>query len=105
VLDLKAELFQATEQFNRAKSASTIPGHIPAKRVLKAKTESSAKRNRGIEERQARDLAAQDDDTSVLEKSRRALERKARLYEKLRQGKVGKSNLLCKEQKFILFPR
>ncbi|RKP09149.1 hypothetical protein THASP1DRAFT_29049 [Thamnocephalis sphaerospora] len=87
VLDLKAELFRATERFEREKRAATVSGHIPARKVLKvAKNGGDAKKNRGVAERNARDVDRHAEDAVDLVKSRQALERKARIYEQLRRG-------------------
>ena len=48
-----------------------------------------ARTNKGVAARAARDLAALAADRATAESARAALERKAKIYEKLRRGKTG----------------
>ncbi|KAI9594620.1 hypothetical protein BDF19DRAFT_444269 [Syncephalis fuscata] len=92
VLDLKAEIFRATDQFEREKRSSATKGYVPAKKHQKKAKTVWTSQNRGVSERNARDAQATSEDAINLENSRKALERKAQLYKQLQQGKLEDSS-------------
>ncbi|RKP22469.1 hypothetical protein SYNPS1DRAFT_25773 [Syncephalis pseudoplumigaleata] len=85
VFDLKAEVFRATDQFERDKRAAvaTTKGYIPARKPTKKTKTVWTEQNRGVAARNAQDARATAEDAVNLENSRKALERKAQLYNKL----------------------
>ncbi|KAF8071728.1 hypothetical protein FPV67DRAFT_893278 [Lyophyllum atratum] len=91
-LDLKAELSKQEEQFTKSKvagKASYIVGGV--KRPDKKPT-VWARQNKGLQARASRDVELEEVSKPTLESARAALERKAKIYEKLRKGKTGGLN-------------
>ncbi|EJD06409.1 uncharacterized protein FOMMEDRAFT_151670 [Fomitiporia mediterranea MF3/22] len=79
-LDLKAELAKKESDF---KTGSVPRGEKKGKGTVWVRT------NKGVAARAARDVAALAADRQTAESARAALERKAKIYEKLRKGKTG----------------
>ncbi|KAL5526112.1 hypothetical protein ACEPAG_7450 [Sanghuangporus baumii] len=77
-LDLKAELAKKESEFTKK-----VPPPEKGKGTVWART------NKGVAARAARDIAALAADRVTAESARAALERKAKIYEKLRKGKTG----------------
>ncbi|KAI7904720.1 uncharacterized protein BX663DRAFT_503282 [Cokeromyces recurvatus] len=86
-VDLKAELAQHIEQFE--KNRSTLGKQVQAQKP-KAKPTIWSKQNKGVQDRNKRDeqkdLPAVEGD--ILMKSRRQLEKKAKMYEAMRTGQL-----------------
>ncbi|KAF6757270.1 hypothetical protein DFP72DRAFT_809473 [Ephemerocybe angulata] len=89
--DLKAELSKQEADFAKSKAAGkrTIVGGVP--RPDKKPT-VWARQNKGVSARATRDLELEAIDKPTLESARAVLERKAKIYEKLRKGKSGGLN-------------
>ncbi|KAG2017904.1 hypothetical protein CC2G_007365 [Coprinopsis cinerea AmutBmut pab1-1] len=90
--DLKAELAKQEAEFAENKAAgqtSTIVGGI--KRPDKKPT-VWARQNKGVAARASRDIEQEAIDRPTLESARTILERKSKIYEKLRKGKSGGLN-------------
>ncbi|TFK47864.1 hypothetical protein OE88DRAFT_1636114 [Heliocybe sulcata] len=83
-LDLKAELAKHEEQSSKTKGPKNTPLYAgPSK-----KPSPWAKQNKGVEGRAKRDMIELEAVSKpTLEKARAVLERKAKIYEKLRKGK------------------
>ncbi|ODQ49864.1 hypothetical protein SAICODRAFT_32202 [Saitoella complicata NRRL Y-17804] len=80
-LSLASELALAKERFNRERQTkSSRPSRPEKKRTI---WESS---NKGVAERNARDERVYKENSDEMDRSRRALERKAKEYERLRKG-------------------
>ncbi|KAL5485677.1 hypothetical protein ACEPAI_6718 [Sanghuangporus weigelae] len=77
-LDLKAELAKKESEFTKK-----VPPPEKGKGTVWART------NKGVAARAARDIAALAADRVTAESARAALERKTKIYEKLRKGKTG----------------
>ncbi|KAF8656817.1 hypothetical protein AX16_002366 [Volvariella volvacea WC 439] len=87
--DLKAELAKKEEELAKAKAAGQstyIVGGV--KRPEKPKT-IWARENKGVKGRAQRDIELEEISKPTLESARAVLERKAKIYEKLRKGKTG----------------
>ncbi|GAA5811801.1 hypothetical protein MFLAVUS_005246 [Mucor flavus] len=85
-IDLKAELAQQLEQFEKVRSSSGK--QITARKPDKKPTVWS-RQNKGVDARNQKDAIQRLDvvEHNVLAKSREQLEKKARIYEDLRSGK------------------
>ncbi|ESO85019.1 hypothetical protein LOTGIDRAFT_236038 [Lottia gigantea] len=88
MIDLKAELFRKQEEYKKKKAEilSTSEGYIKGKvedSGSKKKTNIWSKKNKGVLERAQRDFEIKAEEEDVNEKSRKALEAKARLYDKI----------------------
>ncbi|KAG5638902.1 hypothetical protein H0H81_008963 [Sphagnurus paluster] len=89
-LDLKAELSKQEAEFSKAAgSANYVIGGV--KRPDKKPT-VWARQNKGLQARASRDTELEAVSKPTLESARAALERKAKIYEKLRRGKTGGLN-------------
>ncbi|KAF8348820.1 hypothetical protein F5887DRAFT_1241934 [Amanita rubescens] len=88
-LELKAELAKKEEEISKLKAAgkSTAIGGGP-KRPDKKPT-VWARQNKGVGSRAARDIELEAIDKPTLESARAVLERKAKIYDKLKKGKTG----------------
>ncbi|KAJ7592997.1 hypothetical protein C8J56DRAFT_779666 [Mycena floridula] len=86
--DLKAELSKQEQEFakNKAAGKTTIIGgvHRPDK-----KPTVWARQNKGVKGRASRDTELEAISKPTLESARTALERKAKIYDKLKKGKTG----------------
>ncbi|KAF9468133.1 hypothetical protein BDZ94DRAFT_1280013 [Collybia nuda] len=89
--DLKAELSKQEQEFakNKAAGKNYIVGGV--KRPDKKPT-VWARQNKGLQGRASRDVELEAVSRPTLESARAALERKAKIYEKLRKGKTGGLN-------------
>lgn len=87
--DLKAEIAKKEDEFARTKAAGgskyTVGG---AKRPGKKPTVWT-RSNKGVQNRAARDIELEEVSKVTIESGRAILERKAKVYEKLRKGKSG----------------
>ncbi|XP_061193538.1 coiled-coil domain-containing protein 174-like [Saccostrea echinata] len=85
IIDLKAELFRKQEEFKKQqlqnKNASTIKG-----KSVEKKASVWSKKNKGVLERSSKDLEEKIEEANQYERSRKCLEAKAKLYEKITQG-------------------
>ncbi|XP_062603949.1 coiled-coil domain-containing protein 174-like [Saccostrea cucullata] len=85
IIDLKAELFRKQEEFKKQqlqnKNATTIKG-----KTVEKKPTIWSKKNKGVLERNSKDLEEKIEEANQYEKSRKCLEAKAKLYEKITQG-------------------
>ncbi|KAH7930193.1 hypothetical protein BV22DRAFT_1001288 [Leucogyrophana mollusca] len=89
--DLKAELAKKEEEFAKSKAAggsNYLTGGV--KRDKKPTT--WARSNKGVNGRAARDIEIEALSKVTIESARAALERKAKVYDKLRKGKSGGLN-------------
>ncbi|KAH3766379.1 hypothetical protein Pelo_1764 [Pelomyxa schiedti] len=85
VIELKALLFEKTEEVKNAK----IAGERRAKKVRGEKKGTlHIKQNKGVAERDAKDLAAIESETMTPEKAEAALKAKADLYGRMVRGEV-----------------
>ncbi|KAF9521681.1 hypothetical protein CPB83DRAFT_801267 [Crepidotus variabilis] len=87
--DLKAELSKKEVDFAKAKAEGknlTVIGGI--KRPDKKPT-VWARQNKGVSDRATRDVELEEISRPTLDSARSVLERKAKIYEKLRKGKTG----------------
>ncbi|KAI5982319.1 hypothetical protein EDD15DRAFT_2181060 [Pisolithus albus] len=84
--DLKSELAKQAEEFTKDKARTGVKYLAEAK---KAKSTVWARSNKGVEARARRDIELEEVSKSTVESARAALERKARIYEKLKKGKSG----------------
>ncbi|KAF9048717.1 hypothetical protein BJ165DRAFT_1342748 [Panaeolus papilionaceus] len=88
-LDLKAELSKQEVEFSKAKAAgrsTSIVGGVPRP---EKKPTTWARQNKGVKSRASRDVELEEISKPTLESARAVLERKAKIYEKLRKGKTG----------------
>ncbi|KAH9936063.1 hypothetical protein B0H21DRAFT_825537 [Amylocystis lapponica] len=79
-LDLKAEIAKQEEEFAKNKAAGKATAIKPS---------VWAKQNAGVSARAARDIELDEISRPTIEAARAALERKAKVYDKLRKGKSG----------------
>ncbi|TDL25507.1 hypothetical protein BD410DRAFT_595768 [Rickenella mellea] len=91
-LDLKAELSKHESELAKSKAsgkAKYVAGNVkhPDK-----KPTTWARKNKGVASRAARDIELEEVGRPTIEHARAALERKAKIYEKLRKGKTGGLN-------------
>ncbi|KLO10829.1 hypothetical protein SCHPADRAFT_831992 [Schizopora paradoxa] len=93
-LDLKSELAKKETEFAKRKAAGktfevgSSRGSIEGDSGRVSGT-VWARSNKGVDARRARDIEALRADRSTAESAREALERKAKIYEKLKKGKSG----------------
>lgn len=85
-IDLKAELAQQVEQFERVRSSSgkQVTASRPEKKVT-----VWSRQNKGLHDRNKRDALQQIEavESDTLARSREQLEKKAKIYEAMRSGK------------------
>ncbi|KIJ12824.1 hypothetical protein PAXINDRAFT_163838 [Paxillus involutus ATCC 200175] len=87
--DLKAELAKKSDEFAKNKAAGG-PKYVAGQaRRPEKKPTVWARSNRGVQARSARDVELEEVSKVTVESARAALERKAKVYEKLRKGKSG----------------
>lgn len=85
LVDLKAELFRKQEEFKRDKFSKAADG--PSKpKVIPKKPNIWNKQNVGVTARAEKDAEQKAEENSTLDKSRKKLEEKALLYEKMTKG-------------------
>ncbi|KAK0500537.1 hypothetical protein EDD18DRAFT_832355 [Armillaria luteobubalina] len=82
-LDLKAELAKKEGEFSRNAASGKKPSKPEKKPTI------WARKNKGVNNRAARDIELEAVSKPTLESARAALERKAKIYDKLRKGKSG----------------
>ncbi|KAK0223158.1 hypothetical protein IW262DRAFT_1364979 [Armillaria fumosa] len=82
-LDLKAELAKKEGEFSRNAASRKKPSKPEKKPTI------WARKNKGVNNRVARDIELEAVSKPTLESARAALERKAKIYDKLRKGKSG----------------
>ncbi|KIL64469.1 hypothetical protein M378DRAFT_11472 [Amanita muscaria Koide BX008] len=87
-LELKAELAKKEEELSKLKAAGQSTSIQGAKRSEK-KPSVWARQNKGVGSRAARDIELEAVDRPTLESARAVLERKAKIYDKLKKGKTG----------------
>lgn len=85
LVDLKAELFRKQEEFKHEK-LSKDAGGASKPRAAPKKPSIWSKQNSGVTARAERDVEEKTEEDDSLEKSRRRLEEKAQLYEKMTKG-------------------
>jgi hypothetical protein len=85
-IDLKAELAQQVEQFEKVRSSTgkQVAASRPEKKVT-----VWSRQNKGVNDRNKRDAAQQLQavESDTLARSREQLEKKAKIYEAMRSGK------------------
>ncbi|KAM9324378.1 coiled-coil domain-containing protein 174 [Gastrophryne carolinensis] len=82
LVDLKAELFRKQEEFKREKAT----GGPSKPQAAQKKPNIWSKQNAGVNTRAERDVEEKTEEDNTLEKSRKRLEEKALLYEKMTKG-------------------
>ncbi|THH09647.1 hypothetical protein EW146_g8630 [Bondarzewia mesenterica] len=90
-LDLKAQIAKQEEEFairKAAGQAAAIVGGVKRSDTGK-KVSKWARQNKGVDKRSARDVELEAISKPTLESARAALERKAKIYDKLTKGKSG----------------
>ncbi|XP_075687946.1 coiled-coil domain-containing protein 174 [Rhinoderma darwinii] len=85
LVDLKAELFRKQEEFKHEK-LSKVAGGVPKPREAPKKPNIWSKQNAGVTARAERDVEEKTEEDDSLAKSRKRLEEKAQLYEKMTNG-------------------
>ncbi|XP_052243604.1 coiled-coil domain-containing protein 174-like isoform X2 [Dreissena polymorpha] len=87
LLDLKAELFRKQEEFKQQKLQNLETGAIKGKHTVSNKKPSLfSKKNVGVSERAEKDFEAKQEEEDVFLRSKKSLESKAKLYEKISSG-------------------
>ncbi|KAI9000582.1 hypothetical protein BD414DRAFT_5935 [Trametes punicea] len=89
--DLKAELAKKEEEFAKNKAAGKATAVVGGVK-RNDRISQWAKVNPGVQSRAARDIELEEISKPTLESARAILERKAKMYEKLRKGKSGGLN-------------
>ncbi|XP_063403452.1 coiled-coil domain-containing protein 174-like [Mytilus trossulus] len=85
IIDLKAELFRKQEEFKQQKLQSSSTNYVKSRPIEKKSTVWS-KQNVGVLQRAQKDLESKAEDENEYEKSRKALEKKSKLYEQISKG-------------------
>ncbi|XP_058701263.1 coiled-coil domain-containing protein 174 [Poecile atricapillus] len=85
LVDLKAELFRKQEEFKKEKLLKDA-GVFAKPRTFNKKPNIWAKQNTGVVNRAAKDVEQKAEEQDILDKSRKKLEEKAKLYEKMVKG-------------------
>ncbi|GAB1607392.1 coiled-coil domain-containing protein 174-like [Argonauta hians] len=86
LIELKAELFRKQEEFKKEKLQCGSANRIKGKKSVKLTSRKESvwsKKNSGVAERSKKDYVAKKEEEDSLEKSRKALELKSQLYEKI----------------------
>ncbi|KAG5354103.1 hypothetical protein C0989_007463 [Termitomyces sp. Mn162] len=91
-LDLKAEIARQEEEFVKTKAAGKAKYIIGGVKRPDKKPTVWARQNKGLQARAARDVELEAVSKPTLESARAALERKAKIYDKLQKGKTGGLN-------------
>ncbi|CAL8339060.1 unnamed protein product [Merluccius merluccius] len=86
LVDLKAELYRKQEQFKQDKLGQENAGPAVKTKVNVKKPSVWTKQNAGVSERDRKDVQQASEQDASLEKSRRRLEEKAKLYEQMTKG-------------------
>ncbi|XP_052086891.1 coiled-coil domain-containing protein 174-like isoform X2 [Mytilus californianus] len=82
IIDLKAELFRKQEEFKQQKLQSSSTNYVKSRQTEKKSTVWS-KQNVGVLQRAQKDLESKAEEENEYEKSRKALEKKSKLYEQI----------------------
>lgn len=98
-IDLKAQLAQHVEQFEKVRSSTGKQAKAAVAAATKKQTVWS-RQNKGVQARNERDAKQHLDQVegSTLARSREQLERKARLYEAMKEGRVQQQEYENEEQ-------
>ncbi|KAG2140111.1 hypothetical protein DEU56DRAFT_798683 [Suillus clintonianus] len=87
--DLKAEIAKKEDEFSRTKAAGGSRYTVGGVKRPDKKPTIWTRPNKGVQNRAARDIELEEVSKVTIESGRAVLERKAKVYEKLRQGKSG----------------
>ncbi|KAF9476686.1 hypothetical protein BDN70DRAFT_934823 [Pholiota conissans] len=90
--DLKAELSKQEAEFAKSKAAGKSTAIVGGVKRPDKKPTVWARQNKGVSARANRDVELEEISKPTLDSARAALERKAKIYEKLRKGKTGGLN-------------
>ncbi|KGL73212.1 Coiled-coil domain-containing protein 174, partial [Tinamus guttatus] len=85
LVDLKAELFRKQEEFKKEKLLKDA-GFSAKPRTSNKKPSIWSKQNAGVTNRSEKDIEQKTEEDQTLDKSRKKLEEKAKLYEKMTKG-------------------
>ncbi|NWR62274.1 CC174 protein, partial [Bucorvus abyssinicus] len=85
LVDLKAELFRKQEQFKKEKLLKDA-GIFSKPKTSNKKPSIWTKQNTGVANRAEKDVEQKAEEEHILDKSRKKLEEKAKLYEKMTKG-------------------
>ncbi|NXJ87298.1 CC174 protein, partial [Corythaixoides concolor] len=85
LVDLKAELFRKQEEFKKEKLLKDA-GIFAKPKTSNKKPSIWSKQNTGVANRAEKDIEQKTEEDHVLDKSRKKLEEKAKLYEKMTKG-------------------
>ncbi|KAJ7406884.1 coiled-coil domain-containing protein 174 [Willisornis vidua] len=85
LVDLKAELFRKQEQFKKEKLLKDA-GVFAKPRTSNKKPNIWTKQNAGVANRATKDVEQKTEEQDMLDQSRKKLEEKAKLYEKMTKG-------------------
>ncbi|KAJ6494780.1 hypothetical protein C8R47DRAFT_1213459 [Mycena vitilis] len=91
-LDLKAELSKQEDEFSRNKAAGKSKYIVGGVQRPDKKPTIWARQNKGVSSRASRDMELEAISKPTLESARAALERKAKIYDKLKKGQTGGLN-------------
>ncbi|KAG6917005.1 hypothetical protein DXG01_004270 [Tephrocybe rancida] len=91
-LDLKAEISKQEDEFVRSKVSGKGNYVVGGVKRPDKKPTVWARQNKGLQSRASRDVELEAVSKPTLESARAALERKAKIYDKLRKGKTGGLN-------------
>lgn len=83
LIDLKAELFRKQEELRQAKAKSAADWTKGKKTEQHGKKDIWNKKNSGVQGRATKDLAEKQEEEDIMEKSRKALEEKSKIYDKI----------------------
>ncbi|KJA22886.1 hypothetical protein HYPSUDRAFT_138494 [Hypholoma sublateritium FD-334 SS-4] len=90
--DLKAELSKHEADFAKAKASGKSTSIVGGVKRPDKKPTVWARQNKGVASRAGRDVELEEISKPTLDSARAALERKAKIYDKLRKGKTGGLN-------------
>ncbi|KAL4232504.1 hypothetical protein ACF0H5_007196 [Mactra antiquata] len=108
LIDLKAELFRKQEEFKAQKLQNQSSGFVKGKVSAGNKKPSLFnKKNAGVSQRAEKDYTEKVEEENVFERSRKALENKAKLYDEIASGSTipdedGSGQFLVDFQKKVL---
>ncbi|KAJ7650324.1 hypothetical protein FB45DRAFT_819514 [Roridomyces roridus] len=91
-LDLKAEVSKKEDEFSRNKAAGKSKYIVGGVQRPDKKPTVWTRQNKGVESRASRDIELEAISKPTLESARAALERKAKIYDKLKKGQTGGLN-------------
>ncbi|KAJ6505956.1 hypothetical protein DFH09DRAFT_1335042 [Mycena vulgaris] len=91
-LDLKAELSKQEDEFSRSKAAGNPKFIVGGVKRPEKKPTIWARQNQGVSARASRDIELEAISKPTLDSARAALERKAKIYDKLKRGQTGGLN-------------